>query len=274
MTIPIVLAAFGTTSRAKDTYALVEVQVKNRFPLAPLRWAVTSRKVKAAAAAAEAAEGAPRAGGHRLQQSPGEVLEELHAAGHRWAVVQSLHVVGGHEFDRLIAEIRQAPIRTSVGLPLLTSYGDYWKVAQALRPLIGAAPCDEAVVLVGHGTDHPAWAAYLALEAICRQRFGPQVFVGLIEGKPGRTATVHAVRKAGYRQARLVPFTLVAGVHFEEDIMGEGGWASAFADAGIDIRVESSGLGRNGRIIDVFLDHIADAADVIPDDGDRSCKAV
>jgi len=29
--------------------------------------------------------------------------------------------------------------------------------------------------------------------------------------------------------------------------------------------VESSGIGYNERIVDVFLDHIADAADVIPD---------
>jgi sirohydrochlorin cobaltochelatase len=259
MKVPIVLAAFGTTSRAKDTYALVDARVRSRFPQAPVRWAVTSRRVKAAGAAAE-----DRSSGHSLTQSPGEVLEKLDAEGHRWAVVQSLHLVAGHEFDRLIAEIRQAPIRTSVGLPLLSSYGDYWKTAHALRHLVGASAADEAVVLIGHGTDHPAWAAYPAFEAICRQRFGPQVFVGLIEGKPGRTATVHAVRKAGYRRAHLVPFTLVAGVHFEADIMGEGGWASAFTDAGIDIRVEPFGVGHNERIVDVFLDHIADAADVIP----------
>ncbi|MEW6259624.1 MAG: sirohydrochlorin cobaltochelatase [Thermodesulfobacteriota bacterium] len=256
MKIPIVLAAFGTTTRARDTYALVDDRVRRRFPQQIVRWAFTSRRVQAVTS---------RNSAHALRQSPGEVLEELHAAGHRWAVVQSLHLVGGHEFDRLVTEIRQMPIRTSVGLPLLSSYGDYWKVSQAILRIVRSLASDEATVLIGHGTDHPAWAAYLALEAICRQRFGQQVFVGLIEGKPGKTATVHAVRKAGYRRAHLVPFTLVAGVHFEADIMGEGGWASAFGDAGIEVRVEPSGLGHNERIIDVFLDHIDDAMNVIPD---------
>lgn len=256
MNVPIVLAAFGTTIRTKEMYGLLERRVSNRFPGHDLRWAFTSRRVRAADPKNACA----------VRQAPLEALEALYAQGHRWAVVQSLHLVEGHEFDRMIEEIRNTPIRTSIGLPLLSSYGDYWKVAQAMRHLLGAPGTDEAVVLIGHGTDHPAWSAYLALESIFRQRFGPHVFVGLIEGKPGKTATVHAVRKAGYRQALLIPFMLVAGMHFREDIMGkEEGWAAAFMNAGIEIRVDTSGIGHDERIIDIFLDHIEEAMDVIPD---------
>ena len=44
--IPIVLAAFGTTSRAMDTYSQIDRVVKAAFPGHPVRWAYTSRMVR------------------------------------------------------------------------------------------------------------------------------------------------------------------------------------------------------------------------------------
>lgn len=55
--------------------------------------------------------------------------------GHPWVVMQSLHLICGHEFDRLISERENADIRSSIGLPLLTSHMDYKKTATALAPL-------------------------------------------------------------------------------------------------------------------------------------------
>ena len=42
----IVLAAFGTTTEAFDTYNHFEQKVKERFPGYEIRWAFTSRKVR------------------------------------------------------------------------------------------------------------------------------------------------------------------------------------------------------------------------------------
>ena len=42
----IVLAAFGTTTAAFDTYNHFEAKVKERFPGYEIRWAFTSRKVR------------------------------------------------------------------------------------------------------------------------------------------------------------------------------------------------------------------------------------
>ena len=59
-------------------------------------------------------------------------LEELKEMGYSWAVVQSLHLLCGHEFYRLVEEVKQSSVRTSIGLPLLSGPEDYEAVVQGL----------------------------------------------------------------------------------------------------------------------------------------------
>ena len=37
---------------------------------------------------------------------PYQVLSDLWAKGHQWAVVQSMHLICGHEFYRLVDDVR------------------------------------------------------------------------------------------------------------------------------------------------------------------------
>jgi len=124
---------------------------------------------------------------------------------------------------------------------------------------------EEAVVLVGHGTDHPAWTAYFALKSILRQSCRSKIFVAMIEGKPSRSQVFCAISRCGIKKVRLIPFTLVAGVHFQEDIAGDGdSWKAAFESIGVTVEVETQGIGYRETIIDIFVDHIQDALSVIP----------
>jgi cobalamin biosynthesis Co2+ chelatase CbiK len=81
----IVLAAFGTTTAAFDTYNHFEEKVKARFPAYEIRWAFTSRIVR-----------------HKVGKEQGKklndlatTLQELKAAGYSRVVIQSLHIVPG-----------------------------------------------------------------------------------------------------------------------------------------------------------------------------------
>lgn len=277
MTIPIVIAAFGTTSYAKETYSFMNQRFLKRFPDHEIRWSFSSRMVKehsikhSIKSVPESLIKQPNAN----IQSPSEVLKELYAQGHPWVVVQSLHIINGHEFYRLVDEVKLLPVRTSMGLPLLTSYSDYCRTAKAMainQQKNGQCSGEEALVLVGHGTDHPAWSAYLSLESIMRQLpaikqiYGSRIFVGLIEGEPIQDQVVDEVVKSGVKKVRLVPFTLVAGVHFREDIAGEeDSWKRAFEDSGVKVEVDSIGIGYRDAVVDIFMDHIQDAMSAIPD---------
>lgn len=257
MEIPIVMAAFGTTSRAMDTYERIDAAVRAAFPGHPVTWAYTSRVVRAHMKKKRRTD----------LKDLDQVLADLQAQGHPWAVVQSLHLICGHEFYRLVAAGDQPRIRTSIGLPLLCSAADYHAVVRALVPVIGDQ-ADEAVILVGHGTDHPAWCAYAALEHMLQERFGDRVRVGLVdEGDPSlaREAVVRAVVERGFGRVRLIPFLLVAGVHFEEDLAGDDdSWKADCEAAGLSVVLENKGLGHHRPVVDLFCRHIAAALDTIP----------
>ncbi|MBF0376417.1 MAG: sirohydrochlorin cobaltochelatase [Desulfamplus sp.] len=298
MTTPIVIVAFGTTTHAQKTYAYMNQRFKSRFADHEIRWAFSSRMVKEHSNKRSCKHGAK----HSMEninsksidssnsnyliniQSPTEVLQELYEQGHSWAVVQSLHIINAHELYRLVDEAKTIPIRTSIGLPLLTSYSDYTSLADSMISKYKSHISEEeAVVFVGHGTDHPSWSSYLAFESIMRNHlnvfyvkhnidyslnqnpsYQNKIFMGLIEGEPEQPEIIEAVIKSGAKKVYLVPFTLVAGVHFKEDIAGsEDSWKSAFEDAGLSVEIEQQGIGYQDSVIDIFMEHIQEAFSII-----------
>ena len=99
MQTPIVLTAFGTTSSALKTYDFMDNLIREVFPGHEILWAFSSRMVR-----------------DRLKQKrkfearhPHEVLKDLYEQGHVWAVVQSIHLLCGHEFYRMLEEVGPLP---------------------------------------------------------------------------------------------------------------------------------------------------------------------
>ncbi len=252
--VPIVLTAFGTTARAFSTYEKMDRVFKQAFPDNPIHWAYSSRMVKHAMKKKQKLD----------LKDPLEMARFLADQGHEWVVMQSLHLICGHEFDRLVTERDHVNIRTSMGLPLLTSHTDYIKTANALAPLF---PRDQtqAVILVGHGTDHPGWTTYPALETILRETYGKRLFIGVVEEYPDMEHTLERIKAAGFKKVCLIPLMLVAGVHFKEDLTcEEDSWQKTFERHDIEVCVVNHGIGDMEDITHIFCDHISDALDVIP----------
>ena len=92
--IPIVLVGFGTTTAAVDTYSFIGSRIKGAFPDHTIRWAYSSRMVRDFS----------RQRNNIDLKSPRQVLCDLAKEGHTWAIVQSIHLLCGHEFYRLVEE--------------------------------------------------------------------------------------------------------------------------------------------------------------------------
>ena len=252
--IPIILTAFGTTAKAFATYENMDTVFKDELSGYNIIWTYSSRMVKYAL----------KKNSNLELKDPGEVLAELQYQGHQWAVLQSLHIIGGHELHRLAAERNHVDMRISLGLPLLSSPRDFQEVADALNPVISGNE-DEAVVVVGHGTDHPSWTSYPALEVIMRRIYGPRVFVGVVEWFPEMEDTLHRIMKRGFKKVKLIPLMLVAGVHFMKDLTEEeDSWQKTFERNNIEVSVVPHGLGHFDDITRIFTRHIKEALDVIP----------
>ncbi len=173
--------------------------------------------------------------------------------------------------------------RLEIGLPLLSSLEDCQKVSrvlpalwngsgwgegenagegklQSLRSLPDRDPEKEAVLLVGHGTGHPADSLY-SLMARVLEKDHRNVFLGTLEGFPGLSEMVAELKGSRVKKVRLLPFLLVAGGHAENDIAGAGpeSWKSMLEREGFEVDVHLSGLGEMEGIVSIFLEHTRSA---------------
>jgi sirohydrochlorin cobaltochelatase len=249
----IVLAAFGTSTTAFDTYSHFEQKVKERFPGYEIRWAFTSRKVRHKAATER---------GQQLNDLP-TTLKALKTAGFSRVAIQSLHVVPGEEWDqKVVQESRAIPgLKVALGKPLLSSTQDQEQVLNALAQTFPKDLTATAVVLVAHGSPSPeGTATYLAFSRLLRARYPHQpVFLGTVEGKPTREETLEAVKQSKATGVVLMPFLFVAGEHVANDILGDNpeSWKSellkqkAYRLEGIN-----TGLGYLEGVVNIYLDHL------------------
>jgi sirohydrochlorin cobaltochelatase len=252
----IVLAAFGTTTAAFDTYNHFETKVKERFPGYEIRWAFTSRKVR-----------------HKVAEKNGRklndlatTLRELKAAGYTRLAIQSLHIVPGEEWDKKVVQAsREIPgLKVALGKPLLSSPQDQERVLQVLAQTFPKDLKHTAVVLMAHGSPSPeGTATYLAFSRLLRARYPQQnVFLGAVEGSPGKAEAFAGVKQANPAAVVLMPFMFVAGEHVAKDMLGDDreSWKSELLrQKAYRIEGIKKGLGYQDGIIAIYLDHLNQA---------------
>jgi len=243
----IILTTFGTSTEARATYALFEAQARERFPEHDILWAYTSRTLRAKMAL----QGI-------IWRSPEALLRDLPERGYRRAVIQSLHIVPGKEFDKIVAAAAQAPLPSTVGMPLLSCSADCALVLDALAASI-AGPASAITVLAGHGTPHhEATALYSEFDRQLQKRYPKNVHLCMVEGNPTWDDTLACIQKSLLRRVRIVPFMFVAGDHIMHDVLGDDdSWASQLE--GYKLEALRGGLGHNPAIVDIFFQHMQDA---------------
>ena len=253
--LPIMLVASGTASTAAATYDRLGAVFRHHFPEHKLCWAFSSRAIRRKI----------RAKTGRDLQTPAVVMADLSASGYRQAVVQSLHLLCGQEFHHMVWEAAQGPMDIRIGLPLLSLPSDFDDITDWVETKIPTAP-DEALIMVGHGTAHPSWMTYDLLRRQWRERFDRKVVLGLIKGAPEPGQIARQLKEEGFTRVRISPFMLVAGVHYEQDIVGTGpdSWRTAMEQAGLAVVSQPDGLGVAQAVQAIFIRHIQTALSTDP----------
>lgn len=268
----IVLVPYGTLSpRALATYVNIKAAYEREFPWSPVRLAFASKLMIKRLFEREI-----------IILSPKEALAELREQGCKSAVIQSLQIVPGKEFHQLAVLARSLKDagetsgfsfeRLELGMPLLAGLEDCRKVSSILPsiwrrdPICGESEENlvdsgkEAMLLVGHGTGHPADSLYsLMAQVLKREHKG--VFLGTLEGFPGLPELMDELRGCGIKRIRLLPFLLVAGGHAEKDILGDGSasWMSTLRRGGFEVETELRGMGDSPQIAAIFMEHTRNA---------------
>ncbi len=262
MPIGIVLAPYGTLyPSALATYDQIRKAYERIFPGSPIRLAFTSRLMIAKLLENE---------GISVPSLP-EALAELHDLGLESVVVQSLQIVPGGEFHQAAALVERwrgekpAFSRIEIGLPLLSNPSDCRMVSSLLPafcsgPAYRRDPEKEAVLLVGHGTGHPADALYSLMSMVLKKGH-KNVFLGTMEGFASLAELLPELKVSGVKIVRLLPFLLVAGGHAENDIFGQSplSWKSTLERESYEVVVDRRGLGERREIVSLFLEHTRNA---------------
>ena len=117
---------------------------------------------------------------------------------------------------------------------------------------------DEALILMGHGTEHFANSIYAALDYQFKDMGYPNIFVGTVEGYPGLENVKKLLKKTGLKNT-MAPFMIVAGDHATNDLAGdeEDSWKSLLEAEGYEVRCILKGLGEYPQVRSLLAEHIA-----------------
>jgi sirohydrochlorin cobaltochelatase len=250
----VLLVTFGTSDpQASVAFDQVERQARQAFPGVEIRWAYTSRMIRAKLAKE----------GQRLD-SPETALARLMDDGYTHVALLSLHTIPGEEFHELhrnaqfFGQMTGGFQRIAMARPLLSSAQDMQTVAKALLKRVPKRKADEAVLFMGHGSEHhPADAIYLAMNQVF-QELDPRAFVATVEGTPKLEDLLPKLTALKVRKAYLVPLMSVAGDHAKNDMAGDEpeSWKSVLTQNGIGCVPLLTGTAEVPDIVDLWLEHL------------------
>ena len=253
----ILLVAFGSTiPEAQVSFENIEQSVKKTFPGVPVYWSYTSRIIIKKMA---------KEGKHLA--TPAEALARMMRENFTHVVVQSLHTAPGAEFHGMLknvhkfADMDKGIKKVLVGYPLMGTSEDVQRVAEAIIKVIPKErKKKEGVVLMGHGTHHPANVYYAALNYHV-QKLDPNIFVGTVEGWPEIDEIKADLKKRLIERVYLMPFMSVAGDHARNDMAGpeQDSWKSILEQEGIRCVPVLKGTAEFQEFVDIWVDHLRTA---------------
>ena len=258
----ILLVAFGTTvPEARDALDHIGEKAAQRFPGIAIRWAYSSRIVREKLADQ----------GQRFD-SPAMALARMMDEGFTQVAVQSLHTIPGEEFHALkqtadaFSGLPKGMDSVELGMPLLAEPDDVERCAKAIMAsLPPERKKGEAVILMGHGTHHPANIYYPGLQ-YSLNRLDPLVLVGTVEGTPSLDDVRRTLENRKVSKVYLQPFMAVAGDHAMNDMAGdeEDSWKSVLTADGLTCVSVLRGTAEIPAFVEIWLNHLQAALERLP----------
>lgn len=193
-----------------------------------------------------------------------EAFARMLADGITEVMVQPTHVIKGIENEQMMEEIRSFSEhfeKISVGEPLLSSEEDFRKVIEAVMEEQEDLEEQEALVFMGHGTEHHVNPVYAALDYMFKDLGYENVHVGTVEAHPSFASVLRLVKASDVKKVRLAPFMVVAGDHAMNDMAGgeEDSWKSLLEAEGYEVTCVLKGLGEYKGIQKLYAEHARQA---------------
>lgn len=291
----ILLVAFGSTwQQAFDAFDATKKAYENKFPGYDVYVSYSSAIcINRAAKGEHNADGAET----RLYYAPNFWLHAFGSAKYDEIVVQSLQVIPGEEFNRVINYMKDfmnnylgdlddkylSEVSLKLGSPLLTDADkDVNDCAKALDAAYGNYAKQGVVAFMGHGNpdtydSYKANIRYTQLEEAL-QAINPNYFVGTVDMPDNyKNNVMERMQEAGINKGvvTLHPLMSIAGDHANNDMAGVGeeywdeeepesednSWYEYFNHNGYQSKSIVKGLLEVPGVLAIWMQHTKDAVD-------------
>ena len=186
-------------------------------------------------------------------------LEHLSDSGYTDVVVGVTHLLYGIEYEKIqktAAMYADRFERFMLGRPLVADSESLCELAQCLPACYPSE--QDALVFLGHGTEHFSNMMYPALQTALRLEGVRNAYIGTVEGWPGFSEVLRQLQADGVRSVLLAPLMLVAGDHAQNDMAGDtpDSWKSCLQASGIKVSCRMDGLGSLPCVQQLYCAHL------------------
>ncbi len=251
----ILVMSFGTTFR-KSRQATIQASV------AEIQKAHPDTKVITAFTSHIIIDRIQKKEGIRIP-TPEEALQQLKAAGYTRVALTSLDVIPGMEYAYDVAifnEYKDQFKKMTLGTSLMYWMGqaeqrdDITETMKALATQFPKQGAADAILIMAHGTPHPANAYYAVMQDRLEEMGLKNVYIYSVEGWPGLQDVIPKLKAQGIKNVLLMPMMMVAGDHANNDMAGadKDSHKSVLEANGFGVKTYIHGLGENPAIRALF----------------------
>lgn len=206
--------------------------------------------------------------------TPEQALDNLKAEGYNRIALVSLDVIPGMEYSynkEIFHEYKTQFKKMTLATPLIYWQGqeeqadDVTDFIKALFTEVKAPAKDSAVLLMAHGTPHPANAYYSVIQAKLDELGCKNVYIYTVEGFPNLENVIPKLKADKIKNITLVPVMMVAGDHANNDMAGdeEDSHKTILTKEGFKVSAYLHGLGENKAIRELYVNRANDAWDAL-----------
>ena len=253
----IVVMSFGTTfkdSREKTINATVDA-IKAAHPGVKVVTAFTSHIIIDRVKENEGIE----------IPTPEQALAALKAEGYTRVALTSLDIIPGMEYaykDAVYNLHKNDFKKMTFGTPLMYWQGqegqddDVLQTMEAVATQFPKLGKKDAVLIMAHGTPHPANAYYSVMQNRLNELGYENALIFSVEGWPHLDTVMPILKEKGVKNVTLMPLMMVAGDHANNDMAGDedDSFKSILEKEGFKVDAYIHGLGENPAVRKLFVE--------------------
>lgn len=196
--------------------------------------------------------------------TPEEALERLHSEGYTRIALCSLDIIPGIEYiykTFVFNRYKTMFKKMSIGTPLMYWMGqegqrdDIKDAMQALSTQFPKLEKSGAILLLAHGTPHPANAYYSVMQHRLNELGFDNAYIYSVEGWPHLETVIPLLKARNIKEITIMPAMMVAGDHANNDMAGddEDSHKTILERCGFKVTPYLHGMGENANIRRLFV---------------------